>query len=876
MHEAINILLTEDVPVDAELELRELRRAGLRVTACVVDTEPAFLEALQSFKPDVILSDFAMPDFDGMAALALARERCPEVPFIFVSGTLGEEYAIRALKSGAVDYVLKGNLLRLPSSVERAVAEARGRAGRMRAETELTAAREQLSSIFTTLRDVLWSRDAATGRSLYVSPAIESVYGRPAQAFLDDKDLWLRVVHPEDLPRVEADWQRLPEGREFDCEYRIVRPDGGARWIHDRGRRVEAGGAARIDGVARDVTEQAEQRLRIARLSKIRDVLSAVNNAIVRIRDRSELLSEACRIAVELGGLKLARIEIADPLTGAVGIAAVCGEGSELYLSPEQMAQHGIEPAGGLAGACIAARDVVVYNNLEQDTGVPDCSPLAALMRERGVWSCAGFPLLIDGVAAGAFVLHASDRAYFDHEEVRLLKEVTGNIAFALSLLDKQEKLNYLAYYDPLTGLSNRAFFRSGLAEAVDNATRHGHMAAVLAFDIARFKSVNDALGQQAGDRLLQQVADRLKRAAGEDGRVSRLSGDQFCMLVPVLKSLPFVPRVLLERVTALLDQPFAIEGRELHISTRAGIAVFPNDGADADTVYRNAEAAHARARASGERFTFYAPEMNARFAERLEMENRLRRALDRGELALYYQPKVETVSRGIVGLEALMRWNDPAGGVVPPGKFIPILEDTGLIVEAGRWAMRRALEDQRAWRSRGRRVPRVAVNVSTLQLRNAGFVEDLSALLGGVPPEERMLDIEITESVLMENMADAVQQLKAVRELGVEIAIDDFGTGYSSLAYINRLPIQLLKIDRSFVSGADDAQAGEGAQESAGIVSTIIALARGLRLGVIAEGVETEAQAELLRELHCDLMQGFLVGRPVPADEVERLLQRA
>src|SRR5688572_6237776 len=275
----IRVLLTEDVVADAELEVRELKRAGLRFVHRVVDSEPAFVAALREFAPDVILSDFSMPGFDGMAALALAREICPDTPFVFVSGTIGEEYAIRALRNGATDYVLKTNLVRLPAAVERAIAEAKARRDRHRTEVELDLARERLTSIFTSLPDMLWSVDAASDRILYVSPAAKAIYGHSAEEFLEDRRLWIEVVHPEDRARVEAAWSAVWQGTPFDVEYRVMRPDGSVRWINDRGRMItsESGAPERIDGLARDITEQVEQRNRVARLSRIRDFAGAVN-----------------------------------------------------------------------------------------------------------------------------------------------------------------------------------------------------------------------------------------------------------------------------------------------------------------------------------------------------------------------------------------------------------------------------------------------------------------------------------------------------------------------------------------------------------------------------------------------------------------------
>src|SRR5688572_28991519 len=319
----IRVLLTEDVVSDAELEVRELKRAGLRLTHRIVDSEESFTRALQEFSPDVILSDFSMPGFDGMAALSIAREICPDTPFVFVSGTIGEEYAIRALKNGATDYVLKSNLVRLPATVERAIAEARARRERRRTEAELEIARERLTSIFTSLPDMLWSVDANTDQIEYASPASKEIFGHSPDEFLHNQDLWLEVVHGEDRPRVRAAWDKVRRGEAYEIEYRTVRPDGTVRWVNDRGRQIRdaAGTVERIDGITRDVTQRVEARNRIERLSRIRELLGALNSSIVRVRERDLLFDELCRIAVSRGGFVLARI-IAIDAAGKASIAA--------------------------------------------------------------------------------------------------------------------------------------------------------------------------------------------------------------------------------------------------------------------------------------------------------------------------------------------------------------------------------------------------------------------------------------------------------------------------------------------------------------------------------------------------------------------------
>jgi EAL domain-containing protein (putative c-di-GMP-specific phosphodiesterase class I) len=321
-------------------------------------------------------------------------------------------------------------------------------------------------------------------------------------------------------------------------------------------------------------------------------------------------------------------------------------------------------------------------------------------------------------------------------------------------------------------------------------------------------------------------------------------------------------------RLARMLDTMLVHDGRELRIAARAGIALYPDDGADADALLRNAEAALKKARASSERYVFYAPHLNARVAERLDLEAKLRRAAERGEFALHFQPQVNLGTGRVTGVEALLRWRDGEAGMRSPAFFVPVLEDTGLIHEVGRWAMREAVTTHRAWGERGIAAPRIAVNVSSVQLRGRSFVDEVRAALGGAG--EAGLDLEITESLLMENIEESLRKLHEVRGLGVRIALDDFGTGYSSLGYLSRLPLDALKIDRGFVRNMTEKS------EDTSIVTAILSLARALGLKVVAEGVETEEQARLLRLLRCDEMQGYLYSPPVPEEKLLALIANA
>jgi diguanylate cyclase (GGDEF)-like protein len=441
---------------------------------------------------------------------------------------------------------------------------------------------------------------------------------------------------------------------------------------------------------------------------------------------------------------------------------------------------------------------------------------------------------------------------------------LTNDIAFAIDHIDKHARLNYLAYYDVLTGLANRSLFLERVAQYTRSASGGGHKLALFVIDLDRFRNINDSLGRPAGDELLRQVGEWLKRIAGDANLVARVGADLFAVVLPEVRSGGDLEQMLEGMIEDFLDHPFRLDDAVFRVAARTGVALFPEDGADADTLFKNAEAALKLAKARGEPYLFYTRSMNEAVSTRLTLENQLRQALDNEEFVLHYQPKVNLVTGKLTSAEALIRWNDPRTGLVPPGKFIPVLEETGMIYDVGRWALRRAVEDYMRWCSAGLSAVRIAVNVSPLQLRNRGFISEIREALGVDPRAAAGLELEITESLIMENVKQNIASLRVIRDMGVPVAIDDFGTGFSSLSYLSRLPVDTLKIDRSFVI---DMTAGP---EGLSLVSTIINLAHSLKLKVVAEGVETEEQLRLLRLLGCDEMQGFLFSKPVPRDVFE------
>ncbi len=430
------------------------------------------------------------------------------------------------------------------------------------------------------------------------------------------------------------------------------------------------------------------------------------------------------------------------------------------------------------------------------------------------------------------------------------------------ALKHSQEQLEHLALHDPLTDLPNRVMFRTRLDHAIERANRDGRQVAVLFLDLDNFKNVNDSLGHPVGDELLEQVAERLRRLIRKEDTLARLGGDEFVVLMEGLRREK-QSEVLAGKLIHTLTAPFQLEGHDVYIGASIGIALCPDDGADVDTLVRNADAAMYQAKQSGRnRYHFYTEEMTANALERLLFETQLRRAIELDELLLHYQPQVDARSRGVAGVEALVRWQHPTEGVIPPDRFIPLAEESGLIVPLGEWVLQRACAQAKAWLDDGLEFGRIAVNLAGEQIRQGALLTVLQQTLErtGLPPHR--LELEITENFVMGLSPQTLEVLHGVRKLGVMLAIDDFGTGYSSLSYLKRLPIDKLKIDRSFVEDVPDSE------DDTAIVRAILALGHNLQFEVVAEGVETTGQRDFLLAEGCHRYQGYLYSRPLPPDQ--------
>lgn len=661
------------------------------------------------------------------------------------------------------------------------------------------------------------------------------------------------IVAPSEVEHIKRALKTIRVEDNYYREWIFKRKDGSLFPAEVIARAMPDGN---LMAMIRDITQRKQAEARIAYLNRVYAVLSGINNLIVRVDKPADLFQESCRIAVEAGGFRMAWIGIVDAASEKIVISGSAGMDAGLLGGVAgALAKEGSLPYGDTMPAQVVRdRKERVLNDLRGDPPLGHGKLHAA----AGALSMASLPLIVGENVTGVLTLCASEPEFFHKEEMTLLSELAGDIAFALDHIEKQQRIDYLSLYDALTGLPNRGLFQHRLAHSLHTRAGEQPLIAVALLDIERFRRVNDTLGRMAGDDLLRQVGRRLARANDTSARIGI---DMFGLVFRGGHNGAEVNRAIDAIIRACFSEPFELEGHEIRLACRAGVALYPGDADDADGLLRNAEIALKRSKGGDERVIFYAPEMNARVAESLAFETSLRRAVECEEFVLHYQPKVSLDTGDLVGAEALIRWIHK-GKLIPPVEFIPVLEETGMILDVGRWVIKRALRDVRGWAAGGLVVPRIAVNVSAMQLRARDFVSGTMAEVIRNGGETNWLELEITESLMMRDVEDTISKLASLRGQGFTIAIDDFGTGYSSLSYLSQLPLDSLKIDRSFVSRIT--QSGEAAS----IVSTIVALGQSLKLKVVAEGVETEEESAFLKLLGCDQAQGYLYSKPIPGDQ--------
>ena len=705
----------------------------------------------------------------------------------------------------------------------------------------------------------MWVYDLQTLYFLAVNDAAVEHYGHSREQFLA---MTIRDIRPaSELPALREDLKTDDTSLDHSGVWLHRKADGSLISVEITSHVIDFNGRRAKLVLANDVTTRLEQQHRIARLSRIRAVIGGVSSAMLRLQDRAELLREACRVSSIEGVFPMAWVVSFGRVEETPQILAFHGDdATSIDLITSTFYKVAREKLPSYRAARSAAP--VVVNDISVE---PSLAALRDELLQRGLHSCAALPLFIGREVTAVMVLLANERGVFDAEEMQLLEWMTADLSYALAHIEKAQRLDHLAYYDVLTGLANAHLFRDRLEQFVFAAREQRGAVSVVVVDLEHFTRVNDSFGRAVGDKLLCEVGVRLHRSLVEPYSLGRIGADTFAVAIPHGDSL--IAARLKDQIFDALRDPFVIEGHEIRLSAQAGMALFPNDGDDGSSVFKNAEVALKLAKSSGEHCAYYSSEMHSEIRRRMALEQQLRAAIEHGEFVLHYQARIDMVSGEIAAAEALIRWQHPQRGLIGPGEFIHFAEESGLIVPIGAWVLEQVCAQQAAWLAAGIAIVPIAVNVSSLQFENGDLAQTVQDALARHSLGSRHLELELTESAVMIDPDAAAHILRTLHRLGVRLALDDFGTGYSSLAHLKRFPFDAVKIDQSFVANITRNP------EDAAIACAIIAMARRLNLKVIAEGVETPGQFSFLREQGCDAMQGFHFSPAVGKDEFEEQL---
>lgn len=608
------------------------------------------------------------------------------------------------------------------------------------------------------------------------------------------------------------------------------------------------------------------------RLARMLAALSATSEAIMRAKTREQLFQLVSEAAVRGGKFTSTVISLTEPNDHFLRIVAVSGPSADVSRTVKTSTSAAHPEGRGLTGTAFRTRSPCISNDYLADQ---QRSAFHGVVRTTGAQSGAALPLLSGGEAVGVLLFMSAERDTFTPEFVEILERLAANLSFALENFDRadekekaEERVKYLATHDSMTDLPNRTLFGQLLNFSIKTARRYERGCAVLFIDLDRFKIINDSLGHAAGDQLLTEMASRLRSAIRASDVVARLGGDEFVVLLGEVSDRHQVTSIA-QGLLSELSGPMELAGQECRVTASIGVSIFPEDGTDEQTLMKNADLAMYQAKQEGKNdIRFFSHEIEIQSVDRLVMEAGLRRALERDELCLHYQPKLDVATGRIAGVEALLRWNHPDLGLLSPLRFIPLAEEIGLIIPIGRWVMNAACAQNMAWQREGLPPLMVAINVSPRQFADENLLRYIDEALHDSSMDPTLLQVEITESMVMLNVEKAVKVLDAIQSRGVRLAIDDFGTGYSSMSVMKRFPIDTIKIDRSFVRDLPQNS------EDVAIARAIIDMSKALGLTVVAEGVETHEQGEFLRQHACDQIQGFLVSKPVPADRIGDLMR--
>jgi len=739
--------------------------------------------------------------------------------------------------------------------------------------SKLALSQQNLATALQASNTGLWDWDIRTDAVIY-SPEWKAQLGYLPDELPDQFSTFKSLLHPDDVaPAIEKVQRFLASSqKQYENEFRLRNRDGNYRWMMARGEKQSdaEGNAIRLIGSHIDITDRKLAEQTQSRLNRALKLLSDCNTALVHAAEEQALLSEICRLIVEQGGYRMAWVGYAEhDAERSVHPVAHWGDDRD-YLSSVGISWADTEQGRGPTGTAIRTGQTDINQDYRTNPNMVRWRDAALA---SGYLSSIALPLNDRVHILGALTIYASEANAFSEDEVKLLEELANDLAYGIVTLrtriehaEAEKQLEFLAHHDMLTKLPNRLLLRDRFEQATALADRAHSGVAVLFLDLDNFKQVNDTLGHNYGDQLLVRVVERLRGCLRDADTISRQGGDEFVILLPNLRDLAAISGIA-QHIVESFASPFEIDSYSINTTFSIGVSLYPDDGKEFDTLLRNADTALYQAKDSGrDTYRFFSEKMNIDAQEQLQLQGQLRNAVKNQEFILHYQPQIDITSGRLIGAEALVRWQHPELGLLPPDKFIPLAERSGLVIPMGDWVLNEACRQAQVWRDKGHAMV-MAVNLSALQFKRGNLLETVAHALkrSGLPAE--LLELELTESILLQDIDVAIKTLRSLKDMGVKLSIDDFGTGYSSLSYLKRLAVNKLKIDQSFVRDvAEDA-------DSAAIVRAIIQLGHTLQLTVIAEGVETDAQLTFLRNHGCDEAQGYLYSRPVPAAEFYKLV---
>ena len=803
-------------------------------------------------------------------------------------------------------------------------------------EKALRESEERFRQMAENIDAVFWVCDVSITTMYYVSPAYEKIWGRTCESLMKSPRSFLDAIHPDDREELLVSLKALEIGRPQSCVYRITRPDGAMRWISERGFPVfdQHGTVYRCVGTAEDITERRAHEEQLNKLmlaieqspaavviSDAQGTIEFVNPKFTDVTGYTAAEAVGKNPRILKSGKHNAEFyrEFWDTITaGRAWRGEFCNKKKDGTLYWESASVSAVRNERNVITNFVAVKEDITAKVRDQEQLRLQGSALSAAANSifitdkhgRITWAneafyrLSGFSMeelvgqtprilksgkqdsefykniwqmiLAGNVWNGEVVERRKNgELYTVHQMITPLTDGSGEITHFIAVheditarKDAEARIAQMAYRDSLTGLCNRAELHHRVEQAVQDAKRHSRSLALHYIDLDRFKVVNDTLGHSVGDSLLQAVARRLENSLRTSDTAARIGGDEFAVLQPEIANVEGAAMLASKIINAMVE-PFRLAGRDIHISPSIGISIFPLDSSQPDELLKNADMAMYQAKNQGRNnFQFFTSTLNDQLREQLALESDLHGALEKGEFELYFQPQVNLQTRRLTGMEALIRWNHPTRGMVPPSMFIGIAEECGLIHEITRWVLEQACAQNAAWQSAGLPRRRMAINISSANFRHADLCQIIADVLAHTQLPPQYLELEVTETLLLED-EHVVNAIPVLKKMGVMLSIDDFGTGYSSLNYLRRLPVQKLKIDQSFVRGLPDNK------DDAIITRAIIELGHALGHTVIAEGVESEEQFSYLRDLGCDEGQGYLFGRPMPAEAFEALLER-